>query len=93
MTTTKTTSHDHEPILTKSVAHSAAPGHDLSNAIKDPDQWATGDEPATGAQMSYLKTLSSEAGVAFDEAEAVTKADASKRIDALRSENPRVKGE
>ena len=93
MSATKATTHDPEPTPTKSVAHSAAPGHDASNAVKDPDQWATGGEPATGAQMSYLKTLSDEAGVAFDENEAVTKADASKRIDALRQENPRVKGE
>ena len=93
MSTTKKDSSDHEPTPTKSVTHSAAPGHDASNAVKDPDQWATGAEPATGAQMSYLKTLSDEAGVTFDENEAVTKADASKRIDALRSENPRVKGE
>jgi hypothetical protein len=28
---------------------------------KDPDQWVTGDEPMTGAQRSYLKTLSEEA--------------------------------
>ncbi len=93
MSTPKKPSHDQDPAPTKSVAHSAAPGQDASNAVKDPDQWATGGEPATGAQMSYLKTLSDEAGVAFDENEAVTKADASKRIDALRSENPRVKGE
>ena len=87
------TAQEHEPTPTKSVAHSAAPGHDASNAVKDPDQWATGGEPATGAQMSYLKTLSDEAGAAFDENEAITKADASKRIDALRHENPRVKAE
>lgn len=84
---TKSNSHDEN---TKTVAHSAAPGHDASNAVKDPDQWTTGDEPATGAQMSYLKTLSEEAGQTFDENEAVTKADASKRIDALRQGNPRV---
>ena len=28
-----------------------------SNAAKDPDAWVTGDEPATGAQRSYLQTL------------------------------------
>ena len=32
-----------------------------SNRIKDPDDWVTGDEPMTGAQASYLKTLSEEA--------------------------------
>lgn len=25
------------------------------NTIKDPADWTTGDEPATGAQESYLK--------------------------------------
>lgn len=83
----------HQPTPTQSVAHSAAPGQDTSNAVKDPDNWTTGAEPATGAQMSYLKTLSEEAGAEFDENEAVTKADASKRIDALRQQNPRVKAE
>ena len=57
---------------------------DVSNQIKDPDQWTTGGEPMTGAQASYLKTLSEEAKEpeAFDPD--IDKADASKRIDALR---------
>ena len=38
-----------------------------SNTEKDPDNWVTGDEPMTGAQASYLKTLSEEAGEAFDD--------------------------
>src|SRR6059058_3594856 len=38
-----------------------------SNAEKDPDEWITGAEPMTGAQKSYLKTLSDEAGEPFDE--------------------------
>ena len=37
-----------------------------SNAEKDPDQWTTGDETMTGAQASYLQTLSEEAGEAFE---------------------------
>ena len=37
------------------------------NTIKNPDEWTTGDEPMTGAQRSYLKTLSEEAKVEFDE--------------------------
>ncbi len=53
-----------------------------SNMIKDPDNWVTGDEPMTGAQRSYLKTLSDEANVPFEEN--LTKAEASKRIDALK---------
>ena len=38
-----------------------------SNTEKDPDEWTTGGEPMTGAQKSYLKTLSDEAGEEFDE--------------------------
>ncbi|WP_457108298.1 DUF3072 domain-containing protein [Methylobacterium sp. P5_C11] len=57
---------------------------DVSNQIKDPDQWTTGGEPMTGAQASYLKTLSEEAKepAAFDPD--LDKAEASKRIDDLR---------
>ena len=66
------------------------PADDASNTIKDPDTWTTGEEPATGAQMSYLKTLTTEAKEDFDENEAITKAEASKRIEALRAGNSRV---
>jgi hypothetical protein len=55
---------------------------DRSNMEKDPDDWTTGDEPMTGAQRSYLKTLSEEAKVELDEN--LTKAEASKRIDELQ---------
>ena len=61
--------------------------HPTSNAEKDPDDWTTGDEAMTGAQASYLKTLSEEAGEAFDET--LTKPEASKRIDALQEETGR----
>ena len=61
---------------------------DDSNTVKNPDEWKTGDEPMTGAQRSYLKTLSDEAKVPFDEN--LTKAEASKRIDQLRDGNERV---
>jgi hypothetical protein len=61
--------------------------HPTGNAEKDPDDWITGDEPMTGAQASYLKTLSEEAGEEFDDS--LTKADASKRIDALQEETGR----
>lgn len=54
-----------------------------SNTVKDPDDWTTGEEPMTGAQASYLKTLSEETHQPFD-GDDLTKAEASKRIDALR---------
>lgn len=60
------------------------------NAEKDPSQWTTGGEPMTGAQASYLKTLSEEAGVEFDES--ITKADASKKIDELQGKTGRGQG-
>jgi hypothetical protein len=58
-----------------------------SNTIKDPEDWTTGDEAMTGAQASYLKTLSEEAGEEFDPN--LTKAEASKRIDALQEKTGR----
>lgn len=54
-----------------------------SNAEKDPDTWTTGEEPMTGAQASYPRTLSEEAGESFDPG--ISKADASKRIDELQA--------
>ena len=60
-----------------------------SNTIKDPDNWTTGDESMTGAQASYLKTLSEEAGEEFDPG--LSKADASRRIDALQEKTGRGK--
>lgn len=60
---------------------------DNSNMIKDPKDWTTGDEPMTGAQKSYLKTLSEEAGEEMDES--LTKAQAAERIDALQKKTGR----
>lgn len=57
------------------------------NTIKNPDDWTTGDEPMTGAQGSYLKTLSDEAGEEFDDT--LTKSEASKRIDELQHKTGR----
>ena len=57
------------------------------NAEKDPDDWVTGEEEMTGAQASYLKTLSEEAGEEFDDG--LTKAEASKKIDALQEKTGR----
>jgi hypothetical protein len=58
---------------------------------RDPDDWKTGDEPMTAAQRSYLETLARDAGETFDEE--LTKAEASKRIEQLRSQSPRVADE
>jgi hypothetical protein len=58
-----------------------------SNTVKDPDEWTTGTEPMTGAQRSYLKTLSDEAGEEFDDT--LSKAAASKRIEELQQKTGR----
>ncbi len=58
-----------------------------TNAIKDPSTWTTGDEPMTGAQKSYLTTLSTEAGEEVDEN--LTKAEASERIEELQKQTGR----
>jgi hypothetical protein len=60
------------------------------NTTKDPDEWVTGDEAMTGAQASYLRTLSQEANEPFDET--LTKAEASKRIDLLQEKTGRGRG-
>ena len=62
-----------------------------TSPAKDPEDWATGDEPATAAQMSYLKTLARDSG--RDIPEDVTKAQASQLIDELQQASPRVSGE
>ncbi len=58
-----------------------------SNAEKNPDEWITGAEPMTGAQKSYLKTLSDEANEPFNSN--LSKAEASKRIDELQHKTGR----
>jgi hypothetical protein len=55
---------------------------DHSNMEKDPEDWVTGDEPMTGAQKSYLKTLCEEAKQPFDAT--LSKAEASRRIEELQ---------
>ena len=62
--------------------------HPEGNAEKDPKDWVTGDEPMTGAQASYLRTLCEETGEEFDEN--LTKAQASEMIDRLKAESPRL---
>jgi hypothetical protein len=58
-----------------------------SNLEKDPTEWKTGAEPMTGAQASYLRTLSDQANEPFDEN--LTKAEASRRIDELQERTGR----
>lgn len=57
------------------------------SAEKDPSEWVTGDEPATGPQESYLSTLAREAGE--ETPEGLTKAEASRRIEELQEQTGR----
>jgi uncharacterized damage-inducible protein DinB len=58
---------------------------------KEPEEWVTGDEPMTGPQASYLRTLCQEAGEEFDES--LTKAQASERIEELQAKTGRGGGQ
>jgi hypothetical protein len=53
------------------------------NTEKDPENWVSGDDPVTGAQKSYLETLSKQAEQPLPDKE-MTKAEASQKIDELR---------
>ena len=56
---------------------------------KDPQDWATGDEPMTAPQESYLRTLAREAGE--DVPENLSKADASVLINRLQTRSERLR--
>lgn len=57
------------------------------NPEKDPEEWVTADEPMTGPQESYVKTLAREAGEQVPED--LTKAEASEKIDELQERTGR----
>jgi Protein of unknown function (DUF3072) len=63
-----------------------------SNTEKDPDDWVSGDDAMTGAQASYLKTLSQQVHEpeAFDDR--LTKAEASKRIRCAQGQISAIPG-
>ena len=67
-----------------SIEHMSESQQSDPTAEKDPSTWVTGDEPATGAQKSYLETLSrsTDEDVETDD---LTKAEASEKIDELKS--------
>src|SRR4029077_15682244 len=62
-----------------------------SNTEKQPDDWVSGNDPMTGAQASYLKTLSEECDESQSFQADLTKAEASKRIDALKAKRSSVR--
>lgn len=72
------------------VADTPTTSDPTANAEKAPETWLTGQEPMTGPQASYLATLANDTGREIPER--LTKAEASKLIDELRSESGRVRG-
>jgi hypothetical protein len=86
--TDQTTATEEQP----AGAPGGAPGGPAggSSAEKPTDQWATGDEPMTGPQASYLSTLAREAGQEVPDG--LTKAQASDLIDELQGKSQRVDG-
>lgn len=62
-------------------------GDPNGNAVKDPENWVAGDEPATGAQLSYLHTLAEAANE--DVPDDLTKAKASEMIERLQEKTGR----
>lgn len=56
------------------------------NTQKDPKDWVSGADPMTGAQASYLKTLSEQAHRPDPSDAELTKAEASEKIDELRKD-------
>ena len=79
-----TNRQEQNPSTNQQAENQNIPG---DNTVKNPDEWTTGGEPMTGAQKSYLKTLSDEAGEEMNEN--LTKAKASKRIDELQHKTGR----
>ena len=80
---------DQRPELPRELDGDNPKTHPTSNAEKDPHDWTTGGEPMTGAQASYLKTLSEEAHDPEAFNEDLTKAEASLKIDELKEKTGR----
>ena len=52
--------------------------------IQDPSQWSTGDDKATDKQKGYIAVMAKEAGARADTGEAMTKTEASQKIEELK---------
>ena len=60
-----------------------------STTLQHPEQWKTGDEPATTAQLSYLETLTREANEVWNPDQSWTKRDAAVQIEELQKKTGR----
>ena len=63
-----------------------------SNMKKEPDDWVSDNDPMTRAQASHLKTLSEEVSEPDTFHSNLANAEASKRIDALKSKRSSAPG-
>jgi Protein of unknown function (DUF3072) len=57
-----------------------------NNTQKHPKDWVSGEDPMTGAQESYLKTLAEQAHEPDPTEQDLTKAEASELIDEMRQQ-------
>lgn len=71
-------------IMAEPMHNPKSDAHPGSNTEKDPQNWVSGHDPMTGAQASYLATLCEQAGEELPP-EGLSKADASMRIDELKT--------
>ena len=69
------------------AAPGGTPAEITHNPERDPADWVTGDEPSTGPQESYIRTLAKEAGE--DVPTGLTMAEASQTIDRLQEQTGR----
>lgn len=53
--------------------------------IDHPQNWATGDQPATDKQKGYLKVLEKQKGASVGNVESLGKSEASDKIDKLQN--------
>jgi hypothetical protein len=60
----------------------------ISNLKKDPEDWKTGNERPTDAQISYITTMAQEAGVEVEIGK-ITKAQAAELIEQLQKKTHR----
>jgi hypothetical protein len=77
---------DRERLFKLNVGRKTTGGEYGGYTQKDPENWVSGDDPMTGAQASYLKTLSEQTHRPDPTEKPLTKAEASELIDKLRNE-------
>lgn len=75
---------------THNTTNGTTAGSSADNTQKDPDNWTTGEERATGAQLSYIQTMAEEAGQEVPQD--LSKAEASKLIEELQAKTGRGQG-